>query len=109
MPKTIMLSLLFACGTAQASDWVSVGAIVGEASYIDRTSIRVSGNIRRAWIMLVYTSHTQRGSGDGSNKWRSYDLFRETFDCAQGLGRAEALSVYYEDGTNYSVSSENTP
>jgi hypothetical protein len=81
----ILLALLLACGAAQASDWVSVGTIVGATTYVDRSSIRVSENIRRAWIKLVYASHMKRGSGDDSNKWRIYDLSREAFDCAQEL------------------------
>jgi len=109
MQKTIIPALLLACGAAQASDWVSVGTIVGGTTYVDRSSIRVSENIRRAWIKLVYTSHMKRGSGDDSNKWRIYDLSREAFDCAQELVRTEALFVYYEDGTNYSAPPENAP
>jgi hypothetical protein len=55
---TILLTLLLACGTAQASDWVSIGkSDNGTREYFaDVSSIGITGDIRRAWVKTVLTS-----------------------------------------------------
>lgn len=52
--RIMLFALVLACGTAEASEWGLVGGTdQGHRGYIDTASVRVSGNIRRAWIRSV--------------------------------------------------------
>jgi hypothetical protein len=45
-----VLALLLVCGTAHASSWKLIGEDTGKAQvFIDVSSIRIEGSIRRAW------------------------------------------------------------
>jgi hypothetical protein len=105
MKRKLLLALLLACGTAQASDWVSVGKTANgqQENFVDISSIRVTGSIRRAWAKGVQAPHTERGTDDNANKWVSYYLSRETFNCREQVWRSEALTIYYDDETNGSM------
>jgi hypothetical protein len=107
MKKTILIALLMACGTALATEWVSVGKSAGESvdTYVDVSSLRRSGQIKRAWVKFVYAPHTHRGTADESNKWESYALHRNAYSCAEGNAKIEAITVYYDDGTQWSAPS----
>jgi hypothetical protein len=106
-----LLALLLACGTAQASNWVSIGKdAVGHEAFVDVSSIRVVGAIRRAWFKAVYVRHTMRETGGpDANKWWSTSVHRRAFNCGEETTRSEALTVYYEDGTNGSDPAANYP
>ena len=110
MQKTIMLALLLACGTAQAAEWVMVGKSTGdqEAS-VDVSSIRIAGEIRRAWVQVTMAPNFRRGTGENSNKWWHSFLSRYAFNCGEETSRSEALTIYYTDGTNSSVPAERYP
>ena len=103
MKRTILLALLLACGTATASEWVSVGTSADGKTefFVDATSIRIAGGIRRAWIKFVFPTHTKRAFGDDANKWESYRLVRVAFNCEQEASRVEAGTSYNTDGTSY--------
>jgi hypothetical protein len=102
-----LLTLLLACGTAQASDWVSLGKTDDgkEEGVVDVSSIRVAGAIRWAWVKFLYAPRTH---GSPEHWWAS-DMSREAFNCADETHRREALTVYYEDGTNGSDPAANYP
>jgi adenine-specific DNA-methyltransferase len=82
--------------------WVSIGKdAAGHETFVDVSSIRVVGAIRRAWFKSVYVSHTMRETdGPDANKWWSASVHRRAFNCGEETTRSEALTVYYEDGTN---------
>ena len=105
----VVLSL--ACGTAQASDWKSTGTNAKEdfETFVDVSSIRVTGDIRLAWIKFVYEPTTVRGAGIHSQKWLDRELVRYAFNCAEELARVEAQSTYFEDGTLVSPSADLFP
>jgi len=113
MRRSILLAtmaLLLACGTAEASEWVSVGMSVHKIEiFIDVSSIRVTGGIHRAWVKLVHHNHDQRGNGDDAGKWLSHSVSRDAFNCTEETTRAEALTWYFEDGTNHVVSPASYP
>jgi|NGEPerStandDraft_6_1074524.scaffolds.fasta_scaffold53209_4 hypothetical protein len=111
MKRTILLTLLLACGTAQGSEWVSVNKTDDGKieELVDVSSIRVAGEIRRAWVKLVYAPHTKRGSDDDANKWESESVSREAFNCGAETSRAEALTIYYDDGTLWAAPAEISP
>ncbi|HWX32028.1 MAG TPA: surface-adhesin E family protein [Steroidobacteraceae bacterium] len=102
MHKTILLVLLLACGTAQASQWVFVlkSADGKQNSYVDVTSVRSAGVIHRAWEKTVYKPHSYNGEGAPPRKWwhDSVNLF--AFNCNEETVRSESITVYYEDGTH---------
>ena len=103
-----MLALVIVCSTAQASNWVSVGnndAGTVEA-FIDVSSLRIAGNIRRAWFKYVYKTHSEKGA-DG--KYWSYTVLKTAFNCTEEMFRFEAGTDYYEDGTNSTPPAEFYP
>jgi hypothetical protein len=99
--RRLLVTLLLACGTAQASEWVSIGTAQGGALevFVDNSSIRVTGSIRRAWIKTVYAHHTVRGLDDDAQKWQSHTVSLIAFNCGEESTRTEGLNVYFDDGT----------
>jgi hypothetical protein len=99
----VLLALLLACGAAQAADLVSVGKNDGgkKETFVDVSSIRVEGEIRRGLSTVVLAPHTQNGGGDYSSKWISHIAYSFAFNCVERTGRVEGFNFYFEDGTNY--------
>jgi hypothetical protein len=98
----LLLATLVSCGPALASQWVSVvkGADEKTEIFLDVSSLRVAGDIRRAWVKTVLASHTVKGVGAAAHKWQSYTLVRTAFDCNNGAIKIEAVWTYYGDGTH---------
>jgi hypothetical protein len=63
MKTKVLLALLLTSGTAQASEWVSIGTTDNAQIeyFVDVSSIRVESDIRRGWVKTVFASHTVRG------------------------------------------------
>ncbi len=96
-----LVALVLACGTAQASKWVFVvEAANGKGQvFIDTQSIRIDGNIRRAWFKSVYAPHSVPDP-PGSGRYSAYNVTRAAFNCSEETSRVEAITIYYEDGSN---------
>jgi hypothetical protein len=64
MRKTIQLALLLACGAASAEEWLSVGKIENgnRETFVDISSLRIDGGIRRGSSKVVFASHAQAGT-----------------------------------------------
>lgn len=79
-----LLTLLLAGGTAQASDWVSIGKNDNNSReyFADVSSIGITGEIRRAWVKTI----------DRSNK--PFSLERMAYNCGEGTMRWEAYTLY---------------
>jgi len=94
-----VLALLLVCGTAQASNWVSLGKATDGTTdaLVDTSSIRVAGAIRRAWIKTVYIYERPP---DPTDKLTSNSVEHWMFNCGDETGRLEAFIVYYTDGTH---------
>lgn len=105
------LTLLLACGAAQASEWVSIGKTNnGNAeALVDVASIKVTGTMRLAWVKGVPAHHTEKGVGSDKGKWVSYYLNRFAFDCGDDTSRIEGGMIYFDDGTNTSVPNMDFP
>ena len=103
-----MLALVIVCSTAQASNWFSLGKNDAGTveTFIDVSSLRIAGNIRRAWFKAVYKTHSEKGA-DG--KYWSYSVSKTAFNCTEEMYRIEAANVYYEDGTNWTPPAELSP
>jgi hypothetical protein len=100
----VMLALLLANATAQASEWVLVGkSEMGKELFVDVSSIEVTDKIARAWVKLVLPPHTERGVALHATKWVRQFLKRDVFNCGEQTSNPDAVTIYYEDGTNYSV------
>jgi len=84
-----VLALLLAFGTAQASEWVSIGkGSNGNLEFFaDVSSIGISGETRRAWIKTIYLPD------------KGHALERMAFNCAEGTMRWEASTLYSRDGS----------
>jgi hypothetical protein len=97
-----MLALVIVCSTAQASNWLSLSKNDAGTveNFIDVSSLRIAGNIRRAWFKFAYKTHTEKGT-DG--KYKSYTVAKTAFNCTEEMSRFEAVNTYLEDGTNESV------
>jgi len=97
-----LFTLLLACGTAQASDWVSLGKTDnGKVEVlVDLSSIRVAGQIRRAWVKQIHASQAARGHGINANKWIASEVDFNSFNCGEETMSIGVGNYYYEDGTN---------
>ena len=71
MKRTILLALLVACGTAQATDWASLGKSDDGAQevFVDVSRIRVKTVVRRAWIETLFAPHRDVYVWDGTTIW----------------------------------------
>jgi hypothetical protein len=98
--RLIPLSLLLACGIAQASGWVSLGKSDDREleTFIDVPSVLIAGPVRRAWFKASYAPDAQLDWA-GSGKWVSHTMERQALNCVERTARMEAVSVYYTDGT----------
>ena len=107
MKGIVMMALLWACGAAQASDWVQVGAGKdGTKVLVDTSSIAVAGSIRQAWLKMTFPVHTQQGSGDDASKWVDFSLNHAAFNCSEGTSKSDALENDYDDGSSRKVPAE---
>jgi hypothetical protein len=104
----MLLPLLLTCGAAQASEWVIAAHSADGTNkvLIDVSSIRIVAGIRHAWDKLVPTRHTMKGFGDNANKAVIYEVAKNAFNCSEETMKAEALIIYYEDGTNETLMPE---
>jgi hypothetical protein len=89
MQGKYLLTLLLACGSAQASEWVSIGkSDNGRLEYFaDVSSIGITGETRRAWIKTIVLPNTLS------------TLERLAFNCGEGTMRWEAFTLYSRDGS----------
>jgi hypothetical protein len=88
---------LLALPSARASEWVSLGTSVGGSPewFVDKTSIRFAGPIRRAWFKSVHRPQSNMMDG----KWVAQRIARTAFNCEEEMIRYEAVTRYNEDGT----------
>jgi hypothetical protein len=84
-------------------EWKSLGKSGDgtKETFVDLSSIQFDGDIRRGSSRVVVTPHSQTGAGKYANRWISYFTYRFAFKCAEKVGRIEAFSVYFDDGTAY--------
>jgi hypothetical protein len=107
MKRIILLSLLVACGTARAAEWVSVG-FTGDNkqdNMVDVSSIRIKDGLRYAWVKVLFAPHTEPATGIFAiRKFQSYQVYRLALNCAEATSRNEFINIYFEDGSNASSS-----
>jgi hypothetical protein len=87
MRTRILLALLIVGGTAQASEWVSLGKSDDgtREAFVDVSDIRVLGDMRRAWVKVDAATATT--------------MYREAFNCAEETSRSEAIDIHSSDGS----------
>jgi hypothetical protein len=100
------------CGgtPSQASAWVSVSKSENGSSeeFADIANIRVDDNIRRARIKSVYAPQSQRDR-DEPNKWWTNAENQRAFNCKEGTSRRESMTIFFSDGTDFSIPAKNLP
>ena len=96
MQKTLLLTLLLACGTAQAVEWVSLGKAddAHTEDFVDVSSIRVDGEVRRAWIKTIYVPYTERDRRDARKCWASALDLRDPTQPPQGTTPAQIAADF---------------
>jgi hypothetical protein len=105
----ILLTLVLACSISSCTQkWVPVATGVEKKTevLVDVSSVRVTDDIRTASVKTLFAPHSQKGFGSNANKYGSYLLTREAFNCGKKTFRLEAVAIYYEDGTKDSVPAE---
>ena len=109
MKRTILLALLVACGTAQATDWASLGKSDDGAQevFVDVSRIRVKTVVRRAWIETLFAPHARRGVDENASKWQHRSIALYAFNCSDETVRIESLATYFDDGTIYTTPAES--
>jgi hypothetical protein len=80
-----------------AAEWVLVGELAKERqqAFVDVSSIRIAGDVRRAWIKWMFPI-------DPAHRSQDHIMYGTAFNCVKGTNRDEAEIIYYSDGTNYS-------
>jgi hypothetical protein len=109
---TILLTLLLSGGPVRAAEeWTSVGKSADGKmeTFVDISSIHTTAAISRVWARLIVAPGTRRGEGPDASKWLSSVMNRLVFNCADETGRSEAITYYFDDGTNESVSADQFP
>ena len=100
----VLTALLLTSGTAEAAEWVSLGKLENgkKETFVDVSSIRIDGKIRRSASKVVLAAHTVAGAGENANKWLREISYLFSFDCGDRSGRVDAMTAYFDDGTNWS-------
>jgi hypothetical protein len=82
------------------SKWVPIGSsqYKGGEFLVDVAGIQVAGAIRRTWLKIIFSPHTEKLPHDKT--WESSTISRDAFNCEEGTHRDESLTIYYEDGTS---------
>lgn len=103
--------LISGTGFANDSAWKSLGKSGDGAkeTFVDLSSIQIDRDIRKGFSKIVIAPRSQAGAGQYANKWISYFKYRFAFRCAEKLGRIEAFSVFFDDGTAYDDPASNYP
>jgi hypothetical protein len=107
MRRSILFTVLLACGAVQAADWLSIGKTVNgnDEVFVDVSGILVvDSSIRRAWVKTVHAPHGDQQSNRETQSVASY-----SFNCEEKSFRHEAFTAYYEDGTNYAMPVDRYP
>jgi hypothetical protein len=58
---------------------------------------------------MVHAPQTEKGIAEAAAKWNSGDLGRGPFNCRQETFRLDALTNFYDDGTNETLSAPAVP
>lgn len=105
MRRTLLPGLMLVLGTAQAAEWVKVGASDDGriTTAMDVSGVRVVGQIRRTWVKREFAAHTQRGVGANADKWAKAVVGTNAYNCNDNSYRTESLIWYFEDGTDYAT------
>jgi hypothetical protein len=91
--------------SSQNSEWVSLGkSDDGKHWFVDASSIRVTGEIRRAWVKVVLRPRTVSEPGKHGIQWVNHTVAEKAFNCTQGTARMEALIFYFENGEPFDSS-----
>ena len=87
---------------APPSNWVTLGMSTSgqEEIFVDTSSIRVAGDIRRTWIKMVYSPQAQKDptDADAANDWWTYQMGRVAFNCDEETWSLEAVTTYHANG-----------
>ncbi len=88
---------------AQTSKWVSTDSDdQGTESFVDRSSVIVTGDTRHAWSKRVYLPHVERGALEDADEWKKEEMVRFGFNCSEQTYRIESLTIHYYGGKTYS-------
>jgi hypothetical protein len=111
MRQTILLALVLTCTSARADQWVPVPALTEGAgrTFVDVSSLRVDGAVRRAWFKFIFAPQATRGGGGDANKWQSFLVVRDAFLCDAKSSRIEAEDVHFDDGSVSAASADYFP
>lgn len=103
--------LVLISGTAASAEWLDIGRSADRKIrvFVDVTTIHAEGNIRWALTKYDYEERTQEVASHDPAKWIDYTLYRKAVNCAEEMGRTEAITLYFEDGTTESVITEPDP
>jgi len=109
--RGFLVAMLGVGASAAAADWVSLGKVNdgSQETFIDTTSIRIDGDLRRGWLKLVSAPHTLTGLVGGPDKWVDYQLRREAFRCRDEYHRSEGLVIFFDDKTSFTTPVKSLP
>jgi len=92
----------------QGAQWVSLGSFNGGKleDFVDVSSIRIDGDVRRAWIRGVFVPHTVHGFDKNADQWVNVLIWHGEFNCVDETYREEMHHAVYDDGTYWFPSDE---
>lgn len=87
--KTLLLSLLLVASGTACAEWLKFGATeAGATFYMDPATIRVNGNLRKAWVVMNYA---QREKSGGASMRYQYE-----FDCKEETSKSTPPTEHSE-------------
>jgi alpha-beta hydrolase superfamily lysophospholipase len=87
---------------ANALPWVPIDKADEDGeTFVDPSSIRIEGAIRRGSSTVVVAPHSQSGAGQFSRKWVDHITYQFAFNCEEGMSRVEGFRIFFDDGTHY--------
>jgi hypothetical protein len=106
-----MLAMCFVCRSIGAANWTYLGTSGHGTSAIsvDTSSIKVTGNLRRAAVKVTYPLQTQPAPPPNTGKWVSYLVKHSVFDCQKETYAEELVIGYFEDGSQSNLDEAKTP
>lgn len=90
----VFMIFLLATNSARAADWMLLRRESYGDSYIDLSSIAVSGFIRHATIKLTHPPPRQTSN----LPWIQYGILLVAFDCKEHRQQINAMTFFFSDG-----------
>lgn len=93
MGKLILMTILVIVSNSAMAEWIGVSSTDDFDTYVDKTTIRKSGNVVKMWILRDYKA-LQKNSNDAEGNAFFSIAAQQEYDCKEEQARPLSLSYY---------------